>query len=205
MFFISSEGPPCSSTPRPCDGEFKCRSTGKFPHPTDCHKFYLCWGEIQGNLTCGPDQVFDKTLLRCSDDWSVCKKTPQCKRNKQSLPDPEDDQKYFICIRSRNWRRLSAYHRSCKQGQVFSPRKQRCSDSHDEVGNVSTEDGSDSSEECSSENNFICKADGTFADPKDKRRYYICNKNCDGTFRKRHNTCSNGKTFNSKLLACTEK
>lgn len=122
------------------------------------------------------------------------------------MADPEDDQRYYICIRSRNKRRLSAYRRSCKEGLVFDPRKQRCAES---IEHPSTEEASDSdsdtSEELNENKEFNCKTDGTFPDPKDTRRYYLCEKQCNDSFRKKRFTCANGKTFSPSSLACVQK
>lgn len=203
----------CPTTPSESSGSFKCQSTGKFPHNSDCHKFYICFGEIQGNMTCGGDQVFDKVFLRCSDDFALCPTTPKCQNHMQRLRDPHDSRRYFICIRSRNWRRLSAYRRSCRTDEVFDSQKVKCT--HVDKGkrssgdSTSTEEVLDSDEVNTEESNentdFKCKAEGKFADAKNRRKYYVCEKQCNGTYRRLHNTCAEGKVFDSRKVTCVRR
>lgn len=114
---------------------FRCRFFGRYAHPTDCRRYYQCYGSgaNYSERWCDDGLAFNPRWLRCETDWSNCKDIPWCKANNQLLPDFHDRQHYFICIR-RSYiffvEDYSVYRRTCPAGEVFNLLKQTCNEPH---------------------------------------------------------------------------
>nr|XP_019543746.2 bypass of stop codon protein 1-like [Aedes albopictus] len=122
-----------SSTTTTTVSSFYCYQTGKFPHPSDCHKYYLCvvlpFGNYETAETCLLGWVFDPVGRRCTTDQTKCDLQPQpftCTSSGR-FPDPSDTTRYFWC----RWNAASASYKlikgTCAFGFTFDANRGRCS------------------------------------------------------------------------------
>jgi hypothetical protein len=89
IWFIDLPSPPA----------FDCSNLtqGSYPHPTDCASFFICLdGELAGEFTCPPSQLFDPIQQTCTAPEDVlCFFT--CEGRKGLQPHPTDSSKYLYC------------------------------------------------------------------------------------------------------------
>jgi hypothetical protein len=83
----------------PSPPTFDCSNLthGSYPHPTDCSSFFVCVdGEVAGEFTCSPSQLFDPIQQTCKSPEQVqCFFT--CEGQEGVLPHPSDCSKYISC------------------------------------------------------------------------------------------------------------
>jgi hypothetical protein len=89
IWFIDLSSPPA----------FDCSTLthGSYPHPTDCNSFFICVdGELAGEFSCPPSQLFDPVQQTCTiPEEVVCFFT--CDGQEGLQPHPTDCSKYIFC------------------------------------------------------------------------------------------------------------
>jgi hypothetical protein len=70
---------------------------GSYPHPTDCSSFFVCVdGEMAGEFTCPPSQLFDPIQQTCKfPEQVICFFT--CSGREGVFPHPSDCSQYIGC------------------------------------------------------------------------------------------------------------
>jgi hypothetical protein len=83
----------------PSPPTFDCSNLahGSYPHPTDCSSFFVCVdGEIAGEFTCPPSQLFDPIQQTCNfPEEVICFFT--CAGREGLFPHPSDCSQYIGC------------------------------------------------------------------------------------------------------------
>ncbi|EAT47864.1 AAEL001042-PA [Aedes aegypti] len=122
-----------STTSSTTESSFYCRKTGRFPHDSDCHKYYLCivlpFGNYETAETCLFGWVFDPVSQRCTADQSKCQLQPQsftC-TSVGRFPDPSDSTRYFWCRWNASSSRYELMKMTCSFGFPFDANRGRCS------------------------------------------------------------------------------
>lgn len=200
LFSGSSTLPATTETPH---GGFVCKGSGKFSDPSDCQKYIVCRNtEIKEVKRCGYNEVFNPHNGRCTNDWSVCQKTPKCKRHREYIVDPENKHRYFICVRNIKVGGYWIFRSRCSGDKVFDTHEIKChkSDNDSSDSSDSSDSGSVSSSEevdCDDKIKFVCEEKGVFPDPNSERKYYECipKQHHRNQFRRIHRQCKSGDIF----------
>ncbi|ETN64844.1 hypothetical protein AND_003402 [Anopheles darlingi] len=218
----------------PSDAPFVCTAAGRFPHPTDCHKYYICFwlpfGLYNLEQNCLAGFAYNPTLERCTADQSVCFPGQFTCTAPGRFPDPADPTKYFWCV----WNAFGGYLQyglQCPLGQVFNQFRGRCafivagrSLDAEEPLLTGEEEWTNGPEE---ENavlppvapveplapqvepvtpklkvKFECLEEGTFADPNNCARYFVCTLKKLDKFKKSKFKCITGERFDALVGAC---
>jgi hypothetical protein len=93
-----------------------------YPHPTDCASFFICLdGELAGEFTCPPSQLFNSIQQTCNvPKYVVCFFT--CEGREGLLPHPSDCSKYIVCLEGSSG--IDVYH--CPEPLLFDPVLLKC-------------------------------------------------------------------------------
>jgi hypothetical protein len=114
IWFIDLPSPPA----------FDCSNLthGSYPHPTDCSSFFICMdGELAGEYTCPPSQLFDPIQQTCTiPEVVLCYFT--CEGREGLLPHPTDCSKYVFCREGNSL--IEVY--DCPEPLLFDPILLKC-------------------------------------------------------------------------------
>ncbi|XP_049530697.1 uncharacterized protein LOC125948550 [Anopheles darlingi] len=218
----------------PSDAPFVCTAAGRFPHPTDCHKYYICFwlpfGLYNLEQNCLAGFAYNPTLERCTADQSVCFPGQFTCTAPGRFPDPADPTKYFWCV----WNAFGGYLQyglQCPLGQVFNQFRGRCafivagrSLDAEEPLLTGEEEWTNGPEEQNAvlppvapveplapqvepvtpklKVKFECLEEGTFADPNNCARYFVCTLKKLDKFKKSKFKCITGERFDALVGAC---
>ncbi|XP_065083272.1 uncharacterized protein LOC135705448 [Ochlerotatus camptorhynchus] len=112
------------------ESPFTCEKSGRFPHESECHEFYLClwypFGIVKIESTCLFGMVFDPTTQRCAQDQTKCQlQQPSftC-TSAGKFPDPSDSTRYFLC--RWNGTRYELLKKTCWLGFTFNADQSKC-------------------------------------------------------------------------------
>ncbi|KAL0281172.1 UNVERIFIED_CONTAM: hypothetical protein PYX00_002236 [Menopon gallinae] len=192
-----------SSTPQP-EG-FTCPGQGIFADPSDCRKFYVCYGTAR-QVSCRSGTYFNEETKNCDSERparcdgdqetstypSISTSGPGFQCNKPGrYPDPEDCQGFYSC----NWR-LEVYRHKCRDNGYFNDVTEKCEAdipercrSDDDRVRSTTEPPSD----------LTCPERGNFPDLEDCYRYYYCAE--EGSQPVSY-TCPEKQYFNKNKAKC---
>ncbi|XP_053671488.1 retinitis pigmentosa 1-like 1 protein [Anopheles nili] len=212
----------------PGSGSFLCPAAGRYAHPTDCHRYYVCFwlpfGLFSLEQNCLAGYAYNPTLERCTADQSVCFPGEFTCMGPGRFPDPADPTQYFWCV----WNMFGGYleyKMQCPAGQVFNPYRGRCAfvtvgrsalpfdDDQDEqdveestqteLESVQTTEPALPVEETPKPKvKFQCLEEGTFADPNNCGRYFVCTLKKLDKFKKSKFKCVTGERFDPLMAMC---
>lgn len=191
--FDASSGK-CSKDRKACqDKKFKCSAAGRFTDPFEPRIYYWCIKSLFGGFEqyrfeCRKGQVFDADKNRCENltPNKPDKNSNESKEKNKSKEKPNSN---------------SDEERDDNDRDEDNTKEEENVDSA-EQNNASREDNKDKSKE--REKEFECTEEGTFADPKQENKYYICTyKNKEkGKFKKDHFKCERRYVFDADEGKC---
>ncbi|XP_058062956.1 fibrous sheath CABYR-binding protein-like [Anopheles bellator] len=208
---------------------FVCQTAGRFPHPNDCHKYFICFwlpfGLYNLEQSCLPGFAYNPTLERCTADQSVCFPGQFTCTAPGRFPDPASPTSYFWCV----WNVLGGYvqyNLQCPLGQVFNPFRGRCAfvvagrslpvgeplpvgeeeavaaAAAAEPAFVEPLEPVDGTQAPALKVKFECLEEGTFADPNNCSRYFVCTLKKLDKFKKSKFKCVTGERFDALVGGC---
>lgn len=190
-YFFDATSGICTKDQSVCkDNKFKCNATGVFADPFDNKSFYWCinnlfGGYYQSRHECRKQEVFDSIRKRCE-------KIADLKPGK-------DDDKEENASNKSSENVDSAEHDESEEDRKDKSKENSKDKSKEDKSN---EDSKDKSKE--KEKEFKCTEEGTFADPKQDNKYYICTyKNKEkNKFKHNHLKCDKKHVFDDEEGKC---
>lgn len=200
---------------------FVCQRSGRFPHPDNCHRYYLCvwlpFGLYDVEQSCILGWAYNPLLQRCTADQAPCFPNQFTCTAPGRFPDPTANTRYFWCV----WNVLGGYlqyNLDCPPGQTFDAYRRSCAavrpggrsieGEEDEPvlnGEVSGESESEVVELPAEKVKFECSEEGTFPDPANCARYFICTLKKKDKYKKSKLKCPKGQLFDAALEFCTDE
>nr|CAD7463395.1 unnamed protein product [Timema tahoe] len=171
----TTEGGSTCKKPRPDDYSFTCQTSGTFPDPFDCTKYYVCYVNSTKNEepiidgTCPEGSAFDVHTLSCA--------LPNTDRVCTDLPVPTcNSTSGLIGVLERN---PTIYYICTKKNNSTFPELFRCDKGYYDVslGECRLSSGSETTTAVPTTTKssiFNCVLPGIYADPKDCQSFYVC-------------------------------
>lgn len=198
-YFFDATSGKCTKDRTVCkDEKFKCNAAGVFADPFEPRTFYRCIknlfnGFYQSRHECSKKEVFDSIKKRCQ---KVAEPKPikdsdgeanESNEGSKSSEKPKDE--------SDNDDKKDRDEDNTKEEEENADSSER---------NESQEDSKDKSKENEKKKEFKCTEEGTFADPKEDNKYYICTyKNKEkNKFKKNHLKCEKKYVFDDDEGKC---
>ncbi|XP_049277795.1 cell surface glycoprotein 1-like [Anopheles funestus] len=191
--------------------------------------FWLPFGLYSLEQNCLTGYAYNPTLERCTADQSVCFPGQFTCMGPGRFPDPTDPTQYFWCVWNMFGGYLQ-YKMQCPMGQVFNPFRGRCAFmvagtrslpldelEYDEV--VVAEESTQADDvvveptqpaetvapvedQPKLKVKFQCLEEGTFADPNNCSRYFVCTLKKLDKFKKSKFKCVTGERFDPLMSMC---
>ncbi|XP_052901879.1 mucin-5AC-like [Anopheles moucheti] len=191
--------------------------------------FWLPFGLYSLEQNCLTGYAYNPTLERCTADQSVCFPGQFTCMGPGRFPDPTDPTQYFWCVWNTFGGYLQ-YKMQCPMGQVFNPFRGRCAfvvagtrslplDELDDGELVAGEESTPTEDvvveptqpaepvapvedQPKLKVKFQCLEEGTFADPNNCSRYFVCTLKKLDKFKKSKFKCVTGERFDPLVSAC---
>jgi len=158
----------------PPKSEFVCTSSGYFPDPDNCRKFYFCVKGTATEYSCSSNFVYSHQKNACikqtvSSDCAVIK----CKYATvlEYVVYPKDPNVYGLCIRDHPTLMFK-----CSEGEEFDTKTSQCI--------------------------FVCKTAGLFAVPGNEKKYRECVALGSNMFELYERECPTGSIFDAVKGKC---
>nr|XP_032512277.1 uncharacterized protein LOC116766508 isoform X1 [Danaus plexippus plexippus] len=193
--------------------EFVCVQRGKYSDRFNCNKFYLCIGLPKPLIrVCPPNTVFSEFLKQCTKNVAHCIRNNQfkCTTNGR-FNNILSNNSYFICVKKNNG--FIRFTLQCQKGYYLDKRNTKCTQESLSMSK-SEENNSKNTKEVSVEKSkegfakkdyFECEREGKFEDPENCRKYYVCKKARNSTFRRKIKACDSDEVFHKKKGKCVDE
>nr|CAD7202728.1 unnamed protein product [Timema douglasi] len=193
------EGGTTCKKPRPDDYSFTCQTSGTFPDPFDCTKYYVCYvnstenGEAIIDGTCPGGSAFDVLTLSCA--------LPNTDRVCTDLPVPScNSTPGIIGVLERN---PSIYYICTKKDDSTFPELFRCDVGYFDVslGECRLSSGPETTAvvpTTTKSSVLTCVEPGIFPDPDSCISFYVCPVNLQGYT----TNCLSGMYFDPDTISC---
>ncbi|CAG9563259.1 unnamed protein product [Danaus chrysippus] len=195
------------------ESEFVCVKRGKYSDRFDCNKFYLCIGlhkPLRG--VCPPNTVFSEFLKQCTKNVAHCIRNNQFKCTTTGrFNNILSNNSYFICVKKNIG--FIRFTLQCQKGYYLDKRNTKCTQESLSMSK-SEENNSKNTSQVSVEKSkegfdkkgyFECEREGKFNDPENCRRYYVCKKSKNSTFRRKVKECDSDEVFHKKKRKCVDE
>uniref|UniRef100_A0A182W0S7 Chitin-binding type-2 domain-containing protein n=1 Tax=Anopheles minimus TaxID=112268 RepID=A0A182W0S7_9DIPT len=191
--------------------------------------FWLPFGLYSIEQNCLTGYAYNPTLERCTADQSVCFPGQFTCMGPGRFPDATDPTQYFWCVWNMFGGYLQ-YKMQCPMGQVFNPFRGRCAfvvagtrslplDELEDGELVAAEESTTTDsvvveptqpaepvapveDQPKLKVKFQCLEEGTFADPNNCSRYFVCTLKKLDKFKKSKFKCATGERFDPLMGVC---
>lgn len=219
--------------PKPIPPPFECVASGKFPDANDCELYHVCiwtpFGTFTIDRSCN-GLTYDPILRKCSEDASTCNaETFKCTETGR-FEDPANAQQYILCVKSLLGDQFAQYILRCPFLTIFDKVQQKCTyeffpgdistmednnsneQKHLEPENTNQGDQGDNNQDGNKSGEsdekvkvkFICPAVGTFSDPNNSEKYFVCTLKKKDKLKKKSMKCAKGQFFDEATLVCMD-
>ncbi|XP_033113930.1 neurogenic locus notch homolog protein 1-like [Anneissia japonica] len=160
------------------------KQDGLYRDPSDCNKFFKCFGHLTYHLSCAEGLAFDKKRLACRNSRHVAEcaepEANMCARREDAVTrDPNSCSRFFICKDGMQ------FSRKCYSGYAYSSETGKC-EPRSQVPGCNEQD-----ETCTG------KPDGNYPHPRDCTKFIFCSSGFGYS-----RSCGEGMTYNSRTKRC---